>query len=50
VDWTAQVECGNQYMRAKQVFEAQWAREHEPGKAVAPVVVLGNGSVGGVGR
>jgi hypothetical protein len=50
VDWTAQVECGNQYMRAKQVFEAQWAKEHDPGKAVAPVVVLGNGSVGGLGR
>ena len=50
VDWPAQVECGNQYMRAKYVFDAQWAKEHEPGKAVAPVVVLGNGSVGGVGR
>lgn len=50
VDWAAQVECGNQYMRAKQVFEAQWTKEHEPGKPVAPVVVLGNGSVGGVGR
>jgi hypothetical protein len=25
VDWTAQVECGNQYMRAKKRFEAQWA-------------------------
>jgi hypothetical protein len=50
VDWTAQVECGNQYMRAKRDFEAQWAKEHDPGKTVAPVVVLGNGSVAGVGR
>ena len=50
VDWTAQVECGNQYMRAKRDFEAQWVKEHDPGKAAAPVVVLGNGSVGGVGR
>lgn len=24
VDWTAQVECGNQYMRAKKRFEEQW--------------------------
>jgi len=26
--WTDQVECGNQYMRAKKAFEMQWA-EHE---------------------
>jgi Protein of unknown function (DUF2726) len=26
-DWTAQVECGNQYMRAKRVFEQQWGAE-----------------------
>jgi Protein of unknown function (DUF2726) len=25
VDWKAQVECGNQYMRAKKRFEEQWA-------------------------
>jgi hypothetical protein len=25
VDWTAQVECGNQYMRAKKRFDEQWA-------------------------
>jgi SAM-dependent methyltransferase len=25
VDWNAQVECGNLYMRAKRRFEAQWA-------------------------
>lgn len=35
-------------MRAKQAFEAQWAKEHDPGKPVAPVVMLGNSSVGGV--
>lgn len=50
VDWSAQVECGNQYMRAKQAFEAQWAIDHDPGKPVAPVVALGNGSVAEVGR
>jgi very-short-patch-repair endonuclease len=27
VDWTAQVECGNQYMRAKKRFEEQWANQ-----------------------
>jgi hypothetical protein len=27
-DWKAQVECGNQYMRAKRVFEQQWGAEH----------------------
>jgi hypothetical protein len=26
-DWKAQVECGNQYMRAKKVFEQQWGAE-----------------------
>ena len=50
VDWTAQVECGNQYMRAKRDFEAQWVKDHDPGKPVASVVVLGNASVTGVGR
>ncbi len=50
VDWTAQVGCGNQYMRAKQVFEVQWSKKHDPGKPVAPVVVLGNGSVAGSGQ
>jgi hypothetical protein len=28
VDWSAQVECGNQYMRAKKVFERRWEAEH----------------------
>jgi hypothetical protein len=27
-DWTAQVECGNLYMRAKKVFEQKWTTEH----------------------
>ena len=27
VDWAAQVECGNQYMRAKKVFEQRWDAE-----------------------
>jgi hypothetical protein len=27
-DWSAQVECGNQYMRAKKVFEQRWMAEH----------------------
>jgi hypothetical protein len=26
-DWSAQVECGNQYMRAKKVFEQKWTTE-----------------------
>jgi len=29
VDWKAQVECGNQYMRAKKVFEQKWAADHQ---------------------
>jgi hypothetical protein len=29
VDWKAQVECGNQYMRAKKVFEQKWEAEHQ---------------------
>jgi very-short-patch-repair endonuclease len=28
VDWKAQVECGNQYMRAKKAFEQKWEAEH----------------------
>lgn len=45
VDWNAQVECGNQYMRAKKKFEAQWAAEHGLGQAMQPVV-LSNASLG----
>jgi Protein of unknown function (DUF2726) len=43
VDWTAQVECGNQYMRAKKRFEEQWAARQGSGTEV----VLSNGSMGG---
>ena len=43
VDWSAQVECGNLYMRAKKRFEERWATS----QGTAPDVVLGNGSVGG---
>jgi hypothetical protein len=43
VDWNAQVECGNQYMRAKRRFEEQWGANQGTGAEV----VLGNGSVGG---
>ena len=41
-DWKAQVECGNQYMRAKKVFEQRWAEEHDAQAGV----VLDNQSVG----
>lgn len=44
-DWHAQVECGNQYMRAKKKFEAEWATEHASGQAAAGV--LDNRSVSG---
>jgi hypothetical protein len=30
VAWLDQVECGNRYMRARKVFEAQWAAQREP--------------------
>lgn len=43
VDWKAQVECGNQYMRAKRVFEQRWAARPGTGAEVD----LGIGSVGG---
>ena len=28
IDWTGQVECGNQYIRAKRAFDLKWATEH----------------------
>jgi hypothetical protein len=43
VDWAAQVECGNMYMRAKKRFEEKWATSQGRGGEV----VLDNGSVGG---
>jgi Protein of unknown function (DUF2726) len=46
VDWNAQVECGNQYMRAKKRFEVQWAAEHSSGQATGAAVILENGSIG----
>jgi hypothetical protein len=44
-DWNAQVECGNQYMRAKQAFERQWAHENEPDSSPPNGVVLDNQSL-----
>jgi very-short-patch-repair endonuclease len=37
--WSDQVECGNQYMRAKKRFEQQWAAAHPGDLAHAPVVL-----------
>jgi hypothetical protein len=45
VDWKAQVECGNQYMRAKKVFEQRWETEHASSQGAAADAALGNGSV-----
>ena len=45
VDWNAQVECGNQYMRAKKKFELQWTAEHASGQASGAAAVLDNGSI-----
>jgi Protein of unknown function (DUF2726) len=36
VDWSAQVECGNQYMRAKKVFEQRWEVEHPSAQGSGP--------------
>jgi hypothetical protein len=30
------VECGNQYMRAKKVFEQRWEMEHPSAQGSAP--------------
>jgi hypothetical protein len=49
-DWSAQVECGNQYMRAKKVFEQRWEADHGASQEAGAGVVLGNGSVGGSRR
>jgi hypothetical protein len=45
-DWRSQVECGNQFMRAKKRFEAQWAAEHASDQTTGAGVVLDNGSMG----
>ena len=47
IDWKAQVECGNQYMRAKKEFEKQWLGEHPSAESSGGAVVLDNGSIGG---
>ncbi len=44
-DWNAQVECGNQYMRAKQAFERKWAHDNDPDSPPRNAVVLDNQSV-----
>lgn len=43
-DWSAQVECGNQYMRAKKRFEERWEAEHASAQGAGPQVVLDNGT------
>jgi Protein of unknown function (DUF2726) len=48
-DWRAQVECGNQYMRAKKLFEQRWEAEHANHGSAAEVV-LDNSSAGGSHR
>jgi hypothetical protein len=47
VDWKAQVECGNQYMRAKNAFEKRWVGEHASDQTTAATVTLDNDSIGG---
>jgi hypothetical protein len=47
VDWSAQVECGNQYMRARKLFEQRWVTEHTTGQATGSATVLENASIGG---
>jgi hypothetical protein len=49
VDWNAQVECGNLYMRAKKGFELKWAKEH-PSEQSGTGVTLDNSSVVGARR
>jgi hypothetical protein len=46
MDWTAQVDCGNQYMRAKRDFEKQWVALHAADHGIGGVVVLDNASIG----
>jgi Protein of unknown function (DUF2726) len=45
-DWSAQVECGNLYMRAKKVFDEKWEAEHPSSQGNGAEVVLDNGSAG----
>jgi Protein of unknown function (DUF2726) len=46
-DWSAQVECGNQYIRAKKVFDQRWLAEHSSSQGSGAEVVLNNASVVG---
>jgi hypothetical protein len=47
VDWNAQVECGNRYIRAKRVFEGQWAAAHGEEGGAAQGVILDNKALKG---
>jgi hypothetical protein len=47
VDWKAQVECGNQYMRAKKEFEEQWLVKHGTSESSGAAIVLDNESIAG---
>lgn len=47
VDWNAQVECGNQYMRAKRAFEQNWTVEHSSSQGNGAAVILDGRSVAG---
>jgi hypothetical protein len=49
-DWTAQVECGNQYMRAKRQFEKQWVALHGTVPGIVGAVVLDDASIGAARR
>jgi hypothetical protein len=44
--WNDQVECGNQYMRAKKRFEQQWAAAH-PSEQAQQTIVLDNTAIKG---
>jgi hypothetical protein len=44
IDWSAQVECGNKYIRAKRAFELKWSAEHPVGQGTGAEVVLDNRS------
>jgi hypothetical protein len=45
-DWTAQVECGNRYMRAKKEFDNHWIALHAAVPGSGGAVVLDNESIG----
>jgi hypothetical protein len=35
VDWTAQVECGNRYIRTRRAFEGKWNAQRATGKLLS---------------